>query len=210
MSNHLHQQNQKKSNFHFKQLLFLTTVVCQTAGQGVAVSYYSGVSDCRSRSCCFLLQWCVRLQVKELLFLTTVVCQTASQGVAVSCYSSVSGCRSSSCFFFLFCFCFAEHIIVGRLFRNIHPSLQYSSHSCIQVKQLLFLTTVVSDCRSSSCCFLLHWCVRLQVKQLLYLKVKGDPKQTSIMGVSHRNRINNESITGDIMICSALTLCCAM
>ena len=155
----------------------------------------------------FLLQWCVRLQVKELLFLTTVVCQTASPGVAVSCYSSVSGCRSSSCFFSSFFL--TEHIIVGRLFRNIHPSLQYSSHSCIQVKQLLFLTTVVSDCRSSSCCFLLHWCVRLQVKQLLYLKVKGDPKQTSIMGVSHRNRINNESITGDIMICSAFnTLLC--
>ena len=31
-----------------------------------------------------------------------------------------------SFFFFL-----AKHIIVGRLFRNIHPSLQYSSHSRI-------------------------------------------------------------------------------
>ena len=34
-------------------------------------------------------------------------------------------------FFFFFFFFFAKHIIVGRLFRNIHPSLQYSFHSRI-------------------------------------------------------------------------------
>ena len=67
-----------------KQLLFLTTVVCQTAGQAFVVSYYAGVSGCRSLNCCFLLQWCVKLQAKQLLFLT-----------------SVSGCRSSNCCFLL-------------------------------------------------------------------------------------------------------------
>ena len=34
-------------------------------------------------------------------------------------------------FFSFFFFFFAKHIIVGLLFRNIHPSLQYFSRSCI-------------------------------------------------------------------------------
>ena len=39
---------------------------------------------------------------------------------------------SSNLELFFVCFCFfAKRIIVGRLFRNIHPSLQYSSRSLI-------------------------------------------------------------------------------
>ena len=36
-------------------------------------------------------------------------------------------------FFFFFFFFFAKHTTVGRLFRNSHPSLQYSSHSRIHI-----------------------------------------------------------------------------
>ena len=36
------------------------------------------------------------------------------------------------CFLFFVCCCCAKHIIVGRLFRNIHPSLQCSSRSLIR------------------------------------------------------------------------------
>ena len=38
-----------------------------------------------------------------------------------------------------FCFAFAKHIIVGRLFKNIHPSLQYSSRSLILASFFLLL-----------------------------------------------------------------------
>ena len=41
----------------------------------------------------------------------------------------------------LFCFVFAKHIIVGRLFRNIYPSLQYSSHSRIHTSLCDFVLT---------------------------------------------------------------------
>ena len=36
-------------------------------------------------------------------------------------------------FFFCFCFNVAKHINVKRLFRNSHPSLQYTSHSLIHM-----------------------------------------------------------------------------
>ena len=55
-------------------------------------------------------------------------------------------CLFSGWFFFvLFCFCFfAKHNIVGRLFRNIHPSLQYSSHSRIHTSLYDFFLTCTS------------------------------------------------------------------
>ena len=43
-------------------------------------------------------------------------------------------------FFFFF---FAKHIIVGLLFRNIHPSLQYFSHSCIHTSLYDFCSSHV-------------------------------------------------------------------
>ena len=43
-----------------------------------------------------------------------------------------------------FCFVFAKHIIVGRLFRNIHPSLQYSSRSLIHTSLYDFFLTCTS------------------------------------------------------------------
>ena len=45
---------------------------------------------------------------------------------------------------FFVCFCFAKHMIVGRLFRNIHPSLQYSSHSRIHTFLYDFFLTCTS------------------------------------------------------------------
>ena len=47
-------------------------------------------------------------------------------------------------FFFFFFFFFAKHIIVGLLFRNSHPSLQYSSRSCIHTSLYDFCSSHVS------------------------------------------------------------------
>ena len=68
----------------------------------------------------------------------------------------VFGKMLTSFFFFFFFFFLAKHIIVGRLFRNIHPSLQYSSHSRIhtslydlfpsRVHPALWLFTLVTVC----------------------------------------------------------------
>ena len=45
--------------------------------------------------------------------------------------------------FFFFFFFFAKHIIVGLLFRNIHPSLQYFSRSCIHTSLYDFCSSHV-------------------------------------------------------------------
>ena len=53
-------------------------------------------------------------------------------------------CRCWDQHVFCFVFVFAKHISVGRLFRNIHPSLQYSSRARIHTSLYDFLLACTS------------------------------------------------------------------
>ena len=56
----------------------------------------------------------------------------------------LSHCNSASFYVLFFSsFFFAKHIIVGLLFRNIHPSLQYFSRSCIHTSLYDFCSSHV-------------------------------------------------------------------
>ena len=79
---------------------------------------------------CVCVRACVRACVRVCLCLC--LCLTMLlYGCVYLCYLFVSLCTIDlyvGIFLLLF---FAKHMIVRRLFRNIHPSLQYSSHSRI-------------------------------------------------------------------------------
>ena len=75
-----------------------------------------------------LIVWCVALHDRACITF-------AVRDMTIEFTHNVVCVFSFSFFFFSFFFFFfssvAKHIIVGRLFKNIHPSLQYSSRSLI-------------------------------------------------------------------------------